>query len=104
MRALIFLIVFLVIFGLPILLFAKSVKKKGQKRRESAWEGKLVDKKHVEWDDDDSPYTKDLYTLYFETNDGKKVEINVEKSLYEQWEIGNKAKKVSGEPWPQKVS
>ena len=104
MRALIFLIVVLVIFGLPVLLFAKSVKKKGEKRRESAWEGKLVDKKHLEWEDDDSPYTKDLYTLYFETNDGKKVEINVEKSLYEQWEIGNKAKKVSGEPWPQKVS
>lgn len=104
MRALIFLIVVLVIFGLPVLLFAKSFKKKGEKRRESAWEGKLVDKKHVEWDDDDSPYTKDLYTLYFETNDGKKVEINVEKNLYEQWEIGNKAKKVSSEPWPQKVS
>mgnify|MGYP000900654676 CR=1 FL=1 len=104
MRALIFLIVVLVIFGLPVLLFAKSLKRRGKKRRESAWEGKLVDKKHVEWDDDDSPYTKDLYTLYFETNDGKKVEINVEKSLYEQWEIGNKAKKVSGEPWPQKVS
>lgn len=104
MRVLIFLIVFLVIFGLPVLLFAKSFKKKGEKRRESAWEGKLVDKKHVEWDDDDSPYTKNIYTLCFETNDGKKVEINVEKNLYEQWEIGNKAKKVSGEPWPQKVS
>lgn len=104
MRALIFLIVVLVIFGLPVLLFAKAVKRKGKKRKESAWEGKLVDKKHLEWEDDDSPYAKDLYTLYFETNDGKKVEINVEKSLYEQWEIGDKAKKVSGELWPQKVS
>jgi len=58
----------------------------------------------LEWEDDDSSYTKDLYTLYFETNDSKKVDINVEKSLYDQWEIDNKAKKVSGEPWPQKVS
>ncbi len=104
MRILLFLIIILVIFGLPVLLFVKSVKKRGEKRRESVWEGKLVDKKHLEWKDEDSPYTKDLYTLYFETNDGKKVEINVAKSLYDQWEIGNKAKKVSGKPWPQKVS
>ncbi|MBP8591067.1 hypothetical protein KBI33_01200 [Candidatus Shapirobacteria bacterium] len=104
MRALIFLIAVLVIFGLPVFLFAKSVKRRGEKRKASVWEGKLVDKKHLEWEDDDSPYTKDLYTLYFETNDGKKVEINVEKKIYDQWEIGNQAKKESGEPWPQKVS
>ena len=84
MRVLIFLIVVLVIFGLPVLLFVKFVKNKSTKQKESSWEGKLVDKKHSEWEDDDSPYTKDLYTLYFEATDGKKINLNVAKDVYDK--------------------
>lgn len=104
MRILIFLIIVFVIFGLPVLLFVKLAKNKFMEQKKSSWEGKLVDKEHLELEEDNSPYTKDIYTLYFETNDGKKVKVNVSKNVYEQWEIGNQAKKEISQLLPQKIA
>lgn len=104
MRILLFLVIILIVFGFPIFLFLRGAKKRGTQQRESSWEGKLIDKEHIEWEDDDSPYTKDRYTLHFETNEGKKVDIHVLKDVYDKWEIGDKAKKVAGEKLPQKIT
>jgi hypothetical protein len=103
MTGLIILLVILIIFALPIFLFIKHVSKKTIKQKESAWTGKLIDKEHVEYEDDDSAYTKDLYTLYFNTVAGKKVKINVSKEEFEKWEKGEKAEKTAGSSLPQKV-
>ncbi len=103
MRILLFLFIVLIVFGLPVFLFVKGIKKKNIKQTESAWEGKLVKKEHEEWEDERSPYTKDSYTLYFETNDGKRVNINVPRDVYDKWEEGDKAKKVAGEKLPEIV-
>jgi len=63
-----------------------------------------VDKKHFEWEDEDSPYSKDLYTLYFKTAGGKEVKINVAKEVYDDWKVGDKAEKIKGQLLPKKVA
>jgi len=103
MAALIFIIVVLVIFGLPVFLFIKRASKRGAKQVASFWEGELVDKKHLEYEDDDESYTQDVYSLYFKTSGNEKVRINVPKEIFDKWEIGQKAKKSTGEKYPQKA-
>lgn len=99
----ILLILILIIFLSPLLLFSKLIKGKAAKRKKSSWKGRLVDKKHLEYEDDDSAYTKDLYTLYFETIEGKQIKINVSKKVYEDWEVDEKAEKTEGELLPEKI-
>ncbi len=103
MTALILIIVVLVIIGLPIYLFIKGASKRVAKQKASSWEGKLVDKEHIEYEDDDESYTKDVYSLYFETNEGEKVKINVTKDIFDKWEKQDKAKKITGEKYPKKI-
>jgi hypothetical protein len=103
MRILLFLAIFLIVLGLPVFLFARGIKKRNTQQRESSWEGELIDKDHVEWKDEDNPYTENQYTLYFKTNEGKKVNISVPEDVYDKWEIGDRAKKVAGEKLPEIV-
>jgi hypothetical protein len=103
MRILLFLVIVLIVLGLPVFLFARGIKRRNTQQRESSWEGELIDKEHMEWEDESSPYTKDQYTLHFKTNEGKKVDINVQKDVYDKWEIGDRAKKVAGEKLPEIV-
>ncbi|MDP2873913.1 MAG: hypothetical protein Q8N84_01285 [bacterium] len=100
----ILVLVILIIFLSPVFLFFKFVKGKVNKQKKSSWEGKLVDKKHLEYEDDDSPYPKDLYTLYFETTGGKKIKINVAKNVYADWNVGDQAKKIEGQLLPGRTS
>jgi hypothetical protein len=93
MIKMIFVLIILAIFVLPFVLFIKVVGKNKAKQKSSSWKGKLIDKKHLEYEDDDSSYTKDLYTLYFETTEGEKIKLNVPQKFYESWTIGNKAEK-----------
>jgi len=83
---------------------ARSLQKKINRQKESSWKGKLTDKEHVELDNDEGPYSKDVYTLYFETNEGKKIEINTTKDVYDKWKVGDKARKIKGETYPQKIA
>jgi hypothetical protein len=92
-----------IFFVLPIYLFFKFIKGGINKRKNSFWEGTLIDKEHLEYEDEDSAYTKDLYTLHFETTEGQKVKINVAKNVFDGWEKGDKAKKIEGKLLPDKV-
>jgi len=96
-------LIILVIFLLPVYLFIKSAKKKVTKQKESSWKGRLVNKEHLEYEDDDSAYTKDLYTLYFQTDEGKEIKMNVSQKIYEGWEKGDKAQKTEGERFPKNL-
>ena len=92
-----------IFFVLPVYLFIKFVKGKAVGQKNSFWEGTLVDKEHLEYEDEDSAYTKDLYTLHFETTEGQKVKINVAKNVFDNWKKGDKAKKVEGKLLPEKT-
>ena len=103
MGILIFLFFVLAFIILPIVLFSISAKSKNTKLRASSWKGRLVDKDHTEWEDENSSYTNNYYTLYFETDSGNKVKINVPKDVYDTWNIGDKAEKTEGELLPKKA-
>jgi hypothetical protein len=92
----------LVIFVAPRLLFAKSIKTRSEKQKKSSWKGELTDKEHEEWEDENSPYTKNRYTLHFKTDKGEQVKINVSRDVYDKWEKGDKAEKKEGESLPVK--
>ena len=70
------------------------------KKKKESWEGVLIRKrKHY---DDESLQT--TYKLIFKTLEGKKkrYQVRTEKA-FNQWQEGDKAKKVSGEFFPQKI-
>ena len=105
MRFLLFFLIVLVVFGIPVYLFLRSSKKQYYEREASAWKGKLVNKQHSdEWEDLEGHRVSESNTLIFKTNDGRKVEINVYPDVYAEWEIGDSAEKVTGELLPRKIS
>jgi len=105
MRFLIFFLIVLVVFGIPVFLVLRHNKKRYNERKASAWKGKLVDKQHSdEWETLDGEHVDATDTLIFKTNDGRKVSINVLPDVYAAWEIGDSAEKVAGELLPRKIS
>lgn len=70
-----------------------------QKRKKSAWVG-VLHKKRYSAGDIESP---DTYTLVFKTDEGKKKRYNVSNKVFEQWDEGDSAEKISGEFMPRRV-
>jgi len=103
MTGIIIFLLILIIFVSPFYFFVKFIKNKKEKQKSSFWKGKLVYKDHLEYEDDDSSYTKDLYTLYFETTKGQKIKMHVVKKAYDEWKIGDKAQKIQGKLLPEKL-
>jgi len=97
------LVFFFVIFLSPIFFFLKYLKKKMGEQKKSFWKGILVDKKHFEYEDDHSAYTKDAYVLHFKTYDGMKVKFDVSRKIYDDWQLSDRAEKTAGEMLPKKT-
>lgn len=100
------LLLVLAVLGLitsPIALFFKLVTGRVKKQKQQSWKGKLKDKEHLEYEDDDSSYTKDLYTLIFKTDQNQEIKLPVPKKNYDSWQKGDKAQKNPGELYPQKI-
>lgn len=72
------------------------------RQKKSSWKGTLVEKKQKTQDDEDSgPSTS--YKLIFRTVEGKKKKCSVHSSVYNQWNVGDRAEKISGEWLPSKT-
>jgi hypothetical protein len=98
------MIIFFVFFALMILGFLAIVFKLINKGRKSAWKGELIDKLYNEKEDmDDSSKTNHFYTLVFQTDEGKQVKVGVSQKMYNDYKIGDKAEKKSGEFWQKKL-
>jgi len=70
-----------------------------KKRKDEEWEGELIKKRYTSGDMD----TSESYRFVFKTTEGKKKRMSVKKAMYESWDQGDKAKKIKGEFFPQKV-
>ncbi|PIU33638.1 hypothetical protein COT03_02805 [Candidatus Shapirobacteria bacterium CG07_land_8_20_14_0_80_39_18] len=88
----------LLVVGFFVLVF-KLVKK----GRDSAWKGKLVEKKYVEGEDFDTDRKTDYFTLIFETDEGKQIKVGVDRQTYDEYKIGDQAEKRKGEFRPRKL-
>jgi hypothetical protein len=98
-----FLLFFIVLPGALIYLFFKIILKRAAKRKETSWRGKIIDKRSEEYEDEDSSIPDFVYTLYVETEEGKKVNINVPKKIYDSFKVGDKIEKKQGELQPKKI-
>lgn len=98
------IIVFLIFFGILILGFFSIVIKLINRGRKSAWKGVVIDKLYNEAEDfDDSSKTNHFYTLVFQVENGQQIKVGVSKTMYDDYQIGNRAEKKSGDFWPKKI-
>ena len=81
----------------------KLVKKKTQKQMKTSWKGKLVNKKHLKYQDDDISFSRSVYSLFFKTTEGEQVIINVSKEIFGSWKVGDRATKAKGKLHPEKI-
>lgn len=75
-------------------------KFKRKKQKESSWKGKLLKKRIICDEDGDEVY----YRLFFKTDNGKKVKVNVSKEIYNKAEVSDRYEKVKGDHIPKKIS
>jgi hypothetical protein len=98
------IIIFFVIFASLVIGFLVVVVKLIAKGRKMAWKGTLIDKMHKTRDEDDSNKVNHFYTLVFKTEEGKEIKIGVSREMFDDYKIGDKAEKKSGELWQKKIS
>ena len=75
-------------------------KLKRKKQKESSWKGELLKKRIVCDEDGDERY----YRLFFKTDNGKKVKVNVSEDVYNKAQVGDRYEKVKGDYTPKKIS
>lgn len=105
-KAIIFgpLIIFFAVFASLVIGFLTVVIKLVSKGRKMAWKGTLIDKMHETREEYDSDKVNHFYTLVFKTEDGKVLKVGTSKEVWDEYKIGDKAEKKSGELWPKKLS
>jgi len=70
------------------------------KKKNDEWEGELFKKRYMPGGMD----TSETFTLIFKTTEGKKKRYQVNsRKKYEEWNEGDKAKKIKGSFFPEKV-
>jgi len=97
---LIFFLGFCIVIILPFTVLIISLIIKG---RNQAWKGTIVDKlESTNTDMDD--HTTTNFIVVVQIDNGREAKIAVDKSRYDNWEVGDRLEKVKGESWPQKIS
>ncbi len=69
------------------------------KKKQSSWEGTVLDKNHVEADEDGA----EQFIVVFQTDAGKKVSITVFEKDFNKFNKGDRVKKKAGEYFPDKI-
>jgi hypothetical protein len=98
------IIIFFVIFASMALGFLILVIGLVSKGRKMAWRGTLIDKLHNTKDEFDSNKVNHFYTLIFKTDQGKVIKVGVSMEMYEDYNVGDRAEKKSGELWQKKIN
>ncbi|MCX6726540.1 MAG: hypothetical protein NTY75_01840 [Candidatus Shapirobacteria bacterium] len=99
------MIIFFLFFGALVIGFLIVVAKVISRGRKSAWKGVVVDKLFNEQRGsfEDSHKIDQFYTLVFKIEDGSQKKIAVSKTMYDDYKIGDRAEKKSGDFWQKKV-
>lgn len=98
------MVVFLIIFSVIVFIFLRVVIKLIVKGRAQAWKGELIDKIYkTNRDFDNSKKINEFYTLVFRTEEGKIIKVGTSKLVYDDYKVGDRAEKKSGEFWPNKI-
>lgn len=98
------MIIFFLFFASLVIGFLVIVVKLAAAGRKMAWKGILIDKMHKTKDEYDSNRVNHFYTLVFKTDDGKEIKVGASKEMWDQYNVGDRAEKKSGEFWQKKIS
>jgi len=97
--ALIFFLVFvLLVVVLPLSLIIKLITKS----KASSWSGIVIDKKHNTTEDMDDKVTENYFVVVKMDNGGRDRNIAMSPTMWKDFKIGDKIKKLSGEMLPKK--
>ena len=97
------IIIFFVFFAIMAGGFLLIVIKLLFKGKKDAWVGELIDKVHNTYQDFDTDEDKELYTLVFKTSAGRQIKYSTSKQVYDDYQVGDRAEKVSGKFHIQKL-
>ncbi len=97
------IIVFFGFFFLLVFGFIALVGKLFMQGKNQAWIGEVIDKNHVEKQDDDSRRVSHLYSLKVQLENGEVHNIPAKQEFYSQIKVGDKLEKKKGELWPVKI-
>lgn len=91
------------VFLLPFILFFVFLFKLLKKSKDSAWTGKIIEKKVNVTEDFDSGDKQNNYILVTEMDGGVKRNIAVSFNLYDDCKVGDRLEKPKGSLIPHKV-
>ena len=97
------IILFFGFFGILIVGFIVLVVYLINKGKNMAWKGTLINKLFNEKRDSESNRMEYFYTLVFKTEEGKELKVGVSREVYDDYKIGDKAKKDKGKLQPEKI-
>ena len=98
------IILFFGFFGILIIGFIALVIYLVNKGRQDSWTGEVIDKIYKQRRDMESNQMRHFFTLVFKTTDGRTKKIGVAQSIYDQYKIGDKAKKEKRKLFIEKIS
>ncbi len=91
---------FIFVFILPFVIFIFYLFFKGKKQ---AWKGEIIDKKITTTEDFDSGREEIHNKIIIKLESGRTKYLEVDRTRYDAWDVGDKLEKKSGELWPEKV-
>lgn len=98
------IILFFGFFAILVIGFLALVIKLVLKGKADHWVGTCVDKKYFQRRDSDNPHKMNEYfSLIFKTDDGKDKKVAVARMIYDQYKVGDRAKKEKGELYIKKI-
>lgn len=92
--------VFLILIILPFLLLILFIVLKSKKK---AWKGEIVEKFVKDIEDFDTNNIERNYRVKVILENGNDMILTVDKGRYDEWNVGDKLEKESGEMWPKKL-
>lgn len=95
-----FFFIFISVFILPFGILIAYLFFKGKKQ---AWKGEIIDKKITTTEDFDTDREETHFKIIIKLESGRTKYLEVDRTKYDAWEIGDKLEKRSGELWPEKV-
>jgi len=97
------IILFFGFFGILVIGFIALVIYLVNKGKQDAWTGEVIDKIYKERRDMDSNRMEHFFTLVIKTTDGRTKKVGVAQNIYNQYKIGDKAKKEKGKLFIEKI-
>ncbi len=73
------------------------------KTKKQSWSGTITDKKSYETEDFETDVKSMNYYITVKTDEDKEMKLAVDKDRYNDYKVGDRIRKGSGDLWPEKI-